>query len=191
MTNEVSLNIFSVHLTKPLFQTTIKEPEMAALEAGVASPEFTLTDLDGSVRNKEDLHRNGLMFAAFYKVGCGTCQFTAPYLEKFYQAYQDREGFQFWGISQDSVDDTNSFMNEYGGTFPNLIDETHWASADYGLTNVPAMFLVDESGLIKESCVGFSRDDLNRMSHLVANHLGVEPEVISDANDGAPSLKPG
>ncbi len=164
---------------------------MAALEAGAAAPAFTLTDLDGNAHESADLYKDVLTFAAFYKVGCGTCKFTAPYLERFYQAYKEKEGFQFWGVSQDTPVATISFMNEYGASFPNLMDETHWASADYGLTNVPTMFLVDQDGQIVNSCVGFSRSDLNRMSETVAQHLGVDPAVISGPDDGAPELKPG
>ena len=164
---------------------------MAALEGGATAPAFTLTDMDGNAHHSADLYKDRLTFAAFYKVGCGTCKFTAPYLEKFYQAYKGKDSFQFWGVSQDTPEDTTSFMNEYGASFPNLLDETHWASADYGLSNVPTMFLVDQEGQIVESCVGFSRGDLNRMSESVAQHLGVAPVVISDPDDGAPELKPG
>ena len=164
---------------------------MAALEAGAAAPVFTLSDMEGNPHTRADLHKNGLMLAAFYKVGCGTCKFVAPYLEKFYQAYKGKDGFQFWGVSQDTPEDTTAFMEEHEASFPNLMDETHWASADYGLTNVPTMFLVDHDGQIVESSVGFSRGDLNRISEKVAQHLGVDPVVMSDPDDGAPELKPG
>lgn len=164
---------------------------MAALEAGVAAPAFTLSDLDGRSRTSDELCKDGLFFAAFYKVGCGTCKFTAPYLEKFYRAYKNKAGFQFWGVSQDTPEDTTAFLKEYRATFPQLLDETHWASADYGLTNVPTLFLIDRTGMIMQSCVGFSRSDFNEMSEKVAHHLGVDPVVISAPGDGAPDLKPG
>ena len=164
---------------------------MAALEAGGATPAFTLNDLDGRSHSTPELHRDGLLFAAFYKVGCGTCQFAAPYLEKFYQAYRGGDGFQFWGVSQDTPEDTTAFLDEYDATFPQLLDKTHWVSADFGLTNVPTMFLIGQDGRVIHSCVGFSRADLNTMSEKVAGHLGVDPVVISAPDDGAPDIKPG
>lgn len=164
---------------------------MAALQAGARAPAFSLKDLDGRSWSLTELLKDGLMLAAFYKVGCGTCKFTAPYLEKFYQAYKGQGGFQFWGVSQDTPGDTKAFLEEYRVTFPQLLDETHWISADYGLTNVPTVFLIDGTGKIVHSCVGFSRADLNGMSEAVAKHLGVEPVVISDPSAGAPALKPG
>ena len=164
---------------------------MAALEAGNAAPAFTLNDQEGHSHQLSELHSDGLLLAAYYKVGCGTCKFTAPYLEKFYQAYKDKEGFQIWGVSQDNSEDTTAFLDEYNVTFPQLLDETHWASADYGLTNVPTMFLINQDGQIIQSCVGFSRSDLNEMSEKVAHHLDMDPVVISAPDDGAPELKPG
>ena len=164
---------------------------MAALEAGVAAPAFTLKDLSGHAHSLEELHKDGLFLAIFYKVGCGTCRFSAPYFEKFYQAYKGRPGIQVWGISQDTAPDTTAFLNQYHATLPQLLDETHWTSEDYGLANVPSLFLIDKAGRIMQSCVGFSRSDFNAMSQTIAEHVGAPVAVISDPGDGAPDLKPG
>lgn len=164
---------------------------MAALEAGATAPAFTLPDMKGHKHTLDDLKKGGLVLAAFYKVGCGTCQFTAPYLDKFYQAYKNRDGFQLWGVSQDTAEDTTAFLNEHNAAFPQLLDETHWASADYGMTNVPSLFLIDQDGQIIQSSVGFSRADLNTMSETVARHVSAAPVIISEPDDGAPDLKPG
>ena len=63
-------------------------------------------------------------------------------------------------------------MEEHGASFPNLLDETYWTSTDYGLTNVPTLFLINRAGMILHSCVGFSREDLYTKSDTVAGHLG-------------------
>lgn len=164
---------------------------MAALEAGAVAPNFSLMDLSGQHRTLGELTEDGLLMTVFYKVGCGTCKFSAPYFEKFYQAYKGRKGFQLWGVSQDTTEDTKAYLQEYGAAFPNLLDETHWVSADFGLTNVPALFLIDREGKILTGCVGFSRFDLNSMSETVAAFLGEPPVVISAPDDGAPNLRPG
>ncbi|MBM3262202.1 MAG: TlpA family protein disulfide reductase [candidate division Zixibacteria bacterium] len=164
---------------------------MAALEAGTRAPDFSLSDIKGVKHTLTELSRDGLLLTAFFKVSCGTCKFSAPYFEKFYQAYKERKGFQFWGVSQDTAEDTIAYLNEYNASFPNLLDETHWISADYGLTNVPTLFLIDREGKILHSCVGFSRSDFNAMSETVARFLGETPVVISPAGDGAPDLRPG
>ena len=164
---------------------------MAFLEAGVAAPEVTLEDADGQSTSLADLTNGGWLLAVFYKVGCGTCKFSAPYFEKIHQAYGGKQGFRVLGVSQDTPEDTRAFMDEHGASFENVYDATHWASADFGLTNVPTWFLLDESGGVLDSNTGFCRADLNELSVTVAAHLGEEAVVISPGDDGAPELKPG
>ncbi len=164
---------------------------MAFLEAGVAAPEVTLEDADGQSTSLAGLTNGGWLLAVFYKVGCGTCKFSAPYFEKIHQAYGGKQGFRVLGVSQDTPEDTRAFMDEHGASFENVYDATHWASADFGLTNVPTWFLMDESGGILDSNTGFCRTDLNELSVTVAAHLGKEAVVISPGDDGAPELKPG
>ena len=164
---------------------------MSFLEAGVAAPEVTLEDADGQSLSLGDQTNGGWLLAVFYKVGCGTCKFSAPYFEKIHQAYGSKPGFRVVGVSQDTPEDTQAFMDEHGASFPNFYDTTHWASADYGLTNVPTWFLMDESGGVLDSNTGFCRADLNELSVTIAAHLGEEAVVISPGDDGAPELKPG
>ena len=164
---------------------------MAFLEAGVAAPEVTLEDADGKTLSLADQAKGCWLLAVFYKVGCGTCKFSAPYFEKIHQAYGGNAGFKVLGVSQDTPEDTRAFMDEHGATFENVYDTTHWASADFGLTNVPTWFLMDEGGGILDSNTGFCRSDLNELSVTIAGHLGEEAVVISPGDDGAPELKPG
>ena len=164
---------------------------MAFLEAGVAAPEVTLEDADGQSTSLGDQADGGWLLAVFYKVGCGTCKFSAPYFEKIHQAYGGNGGFRVVGVSQDTPEDTRAFMEEHGATFENVYDATHWASSDFGLTNVPTWFLMDDSGGILDSNTGFCRTDLNELSGTIAGHLGEEAVVISPGDDGAPEMKPG
>ena len=60
------------------------------------------------------------------------------------------EEIAFLGISQDSAKPTKEFADEYGVTFPVLLDaEGYPASNAYGLTNVPTTFLIDTDGTVK------------------------------------------
>ena len=164
---------------------------MAFLEAGAISPQVTLENSDGQPQVLGGLSVDGWLLLVFFKVGCGTCKFSAPYFEKIYQAFGNYPGFQMIGISQDSPEDTEAFMSEHGASYPNLYDTTCWAAQDYGLTNVPTWFLVEEGGRILDSNTGFCRADLNSLSAKIAGHLDGPVVVISPGDDGAPELKPG
>ncbi len=164
---------------------------MAFLEAGTSAPSVTLEDASGKALTLAEQANGGWLLAVFFKVGCGTCKFSAPYFEKIHQAYGGKPGFRLFGVSQDTPEDTQSFMDEHGASFPNVYDTTHWASADFGLTNVPTWFLLDEGGGVLDSNTGFCRTDLNVLSERIAGHLGEEAVVVSPGDDGAPELKPG
>ena len=164
---------------------------MAFLESGARAPKVILENADGQSQSLRDVTNGGWLLAVFFKVGCGTCKFSAPYFEKIHQAYGGKPGFRMLGVSQDTPDETQAFMEEHGATFPNFYDTDHWASADYGLTNVPTWFLIDELGGILASNTGFCRADLNTLSKTIAGQLGEEAVVVSPGDDGAPELKPG
>ena len=46
-------------------------------------------------------------------------------------------------------------------------------------------------GRVEETSAGFSRDDLNAISRLLAAHLGRPVVTVAEANDGQPSFRPG
>src|SRR5271156_3775688 len=76
--------------------------KMAALPAGAKAPAFALQSVDGKKLNLADALKKGPVVAAFFKVSCPTCQFTAPFLERLHENYSG-ENFTFWGISQDDA----------------------------------------------------------------------------------------
>jgi peroxiredoxin len=69
------------------------------------------------------------------------------------------------GISQDSKADTERFIQQYGITFPVVVDAPAYiASNAYKLTNVPTIYLVDRVGDIQVSSVGWARKDFEEIS---------------------------
>src|SRR5580658_11146121 len=131
--------------------------KMAALPAGAKAPAFALQSVDGKKLNLADALKKGPVVAAFFKVSCPTCQFTAPFLERLHENYAG-EKFTLWGISQDDAQDTREFFQEFDTEFPTLIDDHGYSvSNQYGITNVPTVFLIASDGKIQESSVGFLR----------------------------------
>ena len=132
-----------------------KQDHMTHLAAGNIAPGFSLNALDGKEYSLGALMERGPVVAAFFKISCPVCQFTFPFLERLYQRYSG-DGVSFLGISQDDVKSTSSFANEYGVTFPILIDDAdgYLVSNAYGLTSVPTIFLIETDGP-KPSILGY------------------------------------
>ncbi len=143
---------------------------MAALTTGALAPEFTLPTTDGNQFSLANALQRGPVVAAFFKVSCPVCQYTFPFLERLYQAYQN-QGVTIIAVSQNDRKDTLKFMKEYGITFPVLLDDTksYPASNAYGLTNVPTIFWISPDRQIEISSVGWSRADMEQINQLMAN----------------------
>ncbi len=113
---------------------------MAPLSAGAKAPAFELQSTNGEKSALADALQKGPVVAAFFKVSCPTCQFTAPFLERLHETYGGAK-FTLWGISQDDARDTRDFCQEFEVEFPALIDEKGYpVSNQYGITNCPHRF---------------------------------------------------
>ena len=162
-----------------------------ALGPGTPAPNITLHDAHGKPQSLESALKRGPVVAAFFKVSCPVCQFTFPFLERLYEAYGG-DKITFWGISQDDARDTRDFAVEFGAKFPMLIDEKGYpASNQYGLTNVPTVFLIAPDGNIQVSAVGFSKPDLEAIAKRAARASGKPAQPLFKPGEVIPDHKPG
>jgi peroxiredoxin len=158
--------------------------------AGEPIQDFALAGLDGRTYDSRDARRKGLLLFAIYKKGCGTCQYTMPFLQRFHQEYAG-EGFQLWGIAQDSAEETGEFAERFGLTFPLLLDTDLTVTAAYGLTHVPGIYLVYDSDTILRHAPAFAKDELNAMAQVVAEQCSIPYVPVIRDEDNAPAFKPG
>src|ERR1700733_16179637 len=114
---------------------------MAALTMGTKAPDFELTAMDGKRFSLQEALAHSPVVLAFFKVSCPTCQYAFPFLERLHQAY-GQKNISLFGVSQNSAKETAAFNQEFGVTFPTLLDDpdSYPVSNAYGLTNVPTIF---------------------------------------------------
>jgi len=173
---------------------------MAALPAGTKAPDFSLPAVvdrraDGKNGGKFSLQSaltQGPVLAAFFKVSCPVCQYTFPFLERIHQAHGDKK-ITVVGISQNDQRGTSAFLEEYGVSFPTLLDDPNGyaVSNAYGLTNVPTLFLIRQDGKIEISSVGWVKqevEDINRK--LAAAQQTALPPIFQPGEDIA-DFRPG
>ena len=142
---------------------------MAALTPGTKAPEFELKTLDGKPFSLADELARSPVVLAFFKVGCPTCQYTFPFLERLAHAYGSKN-VTLVGISQNDAPKTAEFIKEFGVTFPVLLDDTdsYPVSNAYGLTNVPTIFWIAQDGEIEISSVGWFKADFEAINRKMA-----------------------
>jgi peroxiredoxin len=168
-----------------------KDRKMTDTLSGNSAPDFSVSGLDGKTYVLKSLLQKGLVVAAFFKISCPVCQFTAPFLERLFQRYGGN-AVTFLGISQDDAKSTSKFAAEFGMTFPVAIDAKGYpASSAYGLTMVPTIFLIDSDGAVKVSSMGFAKQDLETIATELARRRNLAPAALFRADERVPAQKPG
>lgn len=151
------------------------------LQPGAPAPAFTLPALGGGSVASADLLTGGAVVLVFFKVSCPVCQMTMPYLERLHRA-----GLRVIGMSQDKAGQTRSFADEFGLTFPILLDDPkgYPASSAFGISSVPSLFTIEPDGRVSAVSEGFAKRDLGAMAQRVGT------ELFGPA-DRVPEFRPG
>jgi len=164
---------------------------MTTIVAGQSAPDFSLRSIDGTEYSLSKLLKRGPVFVSFFKVSCPVCQFTFPFLERLYKRYGGKD-VTFLGISQDNRRATKEFADEYGVTFPMVLDaEGYPASNAYGLTNVPTSFLIDTDGSVKIASLGFTKKDLEVIAAELSERHKIPLSALFRPNESVPAIRPG
>jgi peroxiredoxin len=178
-------------LLRRLWHWTGADEGMTNIVAGNAAPGFSLKTFAGKEYSVADAMKRGPVVLAFFKISCPVCQFTFPFLERLYERYGGNN-VTFLGVSQDDARATSEFCNEYGVTFPVLLDEKNYpVSNGYGLTSVPTIFLVETDGSVKVSSTGFVRADLEAIAEELSTRCKLSPAPLFRTDEKIPANRPG
>jgi len=165
---------------------------MTALTVGAKAPGFELKTLDGKKFSLSDELARGPVVLAFFKVSCPTCQYALPFLERLYKAYA-KKGVTLVGISQNDAKETAAFNQQFGTTFPVLLDDTHSypVSNAYGLTNVPSIFWIAQDGEIEVSSVGWVKADFEQINRKMAETGKIPAASVFKAGEDVRDFRAG
>jgi peroxiredoxin len=178
-------------ILRRLLRWTGSTENMKTVAAGQTAPSFSLKSLDGKDYSLEALRKSGPVLVSFFKVACPVCQFAFPFLERLHKRY-GRAGTTFLGISQDNARATKEFADEYGVSFPTLLDSAGYpVSNAYGLTNVPTSYLVDPDGTVRLTCFGFNKKDLEAFAADLSARQRLPPSLLFRPDESVPANKPG
>ena len=126
-----------------------------APQQGFLAPDFELQTITGESIKLSDL-RGQAVLVNLWATWCPPCRAEMPAIEKIYNEYKD-QGLVVLGVNmtyQDSASDIPPFINEYGLTFPILLDETNSVGSAYQLRSLPSSFFIDREGIIQEVVIG-------------------------------------
>jgi peroxiredoxin len=130
------------------------------LQRGSRAPEFRLPLLGGGETTLAEILARGPVLLAFFKTSCPVCQLTFPFLDRVHAAATLPGTLQIYGVSQNDPEDTREFNQEFGVTFPTLLDTEESgfpASNNYGISSVPTLFLVERDRTVSQVIEGWQR----------------------------------
>lgn len=163
-----------------------------AIQAGARAREFTLPALDQKQYSLAEALKQGPVLAAFFKSSCPVCQFTFPFLDRFYRHFRDTKA-HIWAICQDEAGDARNFVSEFRLAMPVLLDDvrTYATSNAYGLTHVPTVFLIGQNGEVLQSSSGFQKQDLIQIARKLEVLTGKKGFVPFREDDEVPDSRGG
>jgi len=123
-------------------------------QANFASPELTLTDIQGVTHSLSD-YQGQVVLVNLWATWCPPCKAEMPTLQAYHDKYADR-GFTVIAINDgDPTPDVIQFVKDYSLTFPVWLDPTYIATEDaFKTMNLPSSFVIDRNGVVKLFWVG-------------------------------------
>ncbi|HAQ07968.1 MAG TPA: alkyl hydroperoxide reductase [Bacillus bacterium] len=133
----------------PASVTASKIP--SGIEAGQLAPTIKLKNLAGTEVNLGDLKGKKVMLN-FWATWCPPCKAEMPAMEQFYKKYSDE--VEILAVNLDPQNDVAGFVNEYGLTFPILLDQGGETQHTYSILSIPTTLIIDEEGIIQKKHIG-------------------------------------
>ncbi len=131
----------------PLLVETVQRP--AAEFGGTLYDPFR----DRATLQLSDL-RGEVVVLNFWASWCPPCRDEALLLEEGWREYAE-QGVVFLGVDiWDTEQNARAYLDEFGITFPNLIDERGRVAVEYGLTGVPETYFITADGTVSRRIIG-------------------------------------
>lgn len=149
--NEVS------ELAAPILGVTL--PESAAVDS--IAPDFELYNLDGDTVKLSNL-RGKIVLINFWATWCEPCKVEMPLFEKRYQL--EGSDLVILAVNFDEPEqEVRQFVDEFGLSFPVLLDPGAQVQNLYRVRGYPTTFVVNEEGIIQYHHIGlFTEDQLDQ-----------------------------
>ncbi len=157
------LIILGVLLIRVLItQTPVIDNSVVPSAVNFPAPELILNDLNGNSVNIAD-YRQQIVMINNWATWCPPCRAEMPTLAKYYKTHSD-QGFMLFGIEAgDPKKDVASFVDEYGITFPILIDPDTQSLIAFHNDSLPSSYVIDHNGNVILAWTGpISRDMLEK-----------------------------
>jgi peroxiredoxin len=110
--------------------------------------------------------RGQVVIVEFWAAWCTACRALIPHMNRWHAQYAAR-GVRVIGITTDPVPRAASAASELGMDYSILADTTQRTSRAYGVSAIPALFLIDRAGTVRDIVLGYDAPRLAKLDALV------------------------
>ncbi len=159
ITRIIILSVLAAAIVFTIYTSVTKE-KYDVLEVGDYAPDFALVDLDGIEHQLSEYKGQGV-FLNFWGTWCAPCKKEMPAMGRQYEVYKD-QGVQILAVNIAESDlKVQAFVEQYGMTFPTLIDTTKSVMQAYNVKPLPTTLLINPEGKIEKIITGeMSENDI-------------------------------
>ena len=138
------------------------------------APDFSLKSFNGQEITLSQL-RGKVVLLDFWATWCGPCKESIPHLIQLYKNYRE-SGFELVGMNIDKGDGeaVRRFVMSMDIPYP-VVTAPEDVVRNYRVTGIPATFLIDKEGKIREKVVGFSGAIAQQLNTKVADLTSEKP----------------
>ena len=137
----------------------VEESDEVGVEKGKIAPDFELETLDGEKKKLSDLRGERVM-VNFWATWCPPCRAEIPDLQKFHE----NEDITILAVNltetEQDMDKVEEFVDDFGMTFPILLDTETEVADTYKIQPIPSSFMVDSTGRIQFVALGAMHYDM-------------------------------
>ena len=135
------------------FVTPRLESRPGIAQVGAPAPSVNLPALDGGSRDLAAL-RGKVVLLNFWATWCIPCRAEMPELQGLADDLKDTSFALLTIYIQEDADTINPFRRELGLRLPVLLDENGDVTRSYGVRALPATFLIDRDGILRQQRLG-------------------------------------
>ncbi len=142
---------------------------------GSPAPEIVLPDLQGKEVRLSDF-RGKTVLLNFWATWCKPCKEEMPAMQASYDKLRD-QGFVVLAVNE--LENTNKVIEHirtHGHTFPVVMDHSNRIANRYGVVGLPASFLIDRQGIVREHIFGNLLTE-ERIAELVRQYGGASASL--------------
>ena len=137
---------------------TVAVEQEEGLEIGNVAPNFELQSLSGEIVKLTDYNGKKIILN-FWASWCGPCKVEMPHMQNYYNKNKEAKNVEIIAVNMTSEErggqkGIEKFVEEYGLTFPILLDVDGQVMDVYNIITIPTTYIIGTDGVISQKILG-------------------------------------